>query len=124
MKLIDTSAWIHSLRADGDADVRNRVRALLESGDAAWCPLVRLELWNGARGEHERRVLREMEQFVVDLEISAAVWCAAQALAQKARSTGKTVPTTDILIAACAGVHGVAIEHADEHLAVLASVSL
>ena len=119
MTLIDTSAWIHSLRADGDADVRDRVRALLESGHAAWCPLIRLELWNGARGDHEKRVLREMDLFVTDLEISPAVWRAAENLAQKARAAGKTIPATDILVAACARVHGVVIEHVDEHFAVL-----
>lgn len=122
MKLIDSSAWIHSLRPDGDEAVRERVRALLESGDAAWCPLVRLKLWNGARGDHEKRVLREIEQFVTDLEISPAVWRAAQQLAQKSLAAGKTVPATDILIVACARAHGVAIEHADDHFVVLHGV--
>lgn len=60
MRLIDTSAWIHALREDGDPSVASRVRALLETGEAAWCPMVQLELWNGARGDHERRVLKEM----------------------------------------------------------------
>ena len=50
MKLIDTSSWIHSLRSDGDAKVRQRVAELLLSGDACWCAVVRVELWNGARG--------------------------------------------------------------------------
>jgi predicted nucleic acid-binding protein len=58
MRLIDTSAWIHALRADGDSAVASRVRALLEMGEAAWCPMVQLELWNGARGDRARRFPR------------------------------------------------------------------
>ena len=69
MKLIDTSSWIEQLRRDGDATVRVRVEELLSAGEAAWCPIVRLELWNGARGEAERQVLREMEADIPTLEI-------------------------------------------------------
>ena len=46
--LVDTSAWIHFLRPEGDVAVRARVDAALRSGTARWCPVVRLELWNGS----------------------------------------------------------------------------
>ena len=115
MKLVDTSAWIHALRPNGDPAVRLRVNALLQSGDAAWCAMVRLELWNGARGAHEKQVLREMECHIPDLEITPAVWTLANRLAQQARTTGQTIPPTDLLIAACAQHHGVELEHADQH---------
>ena len=121
MKLVDTSAWIHSLRPGGDPGVTARVRMLLESGEAAWCPLVRLELWNGARGAHECDVLREMSAHLPDLAITPEVWSLACEFARKARAKGKTIPSTDILIAACARHHGVAIEHADDHYTVLAA---
>lgn len=48
-KLIDTSSWIEQPRSGGDRVVRERVESLLLSGEAAWCPVVRLELPNGAR---------------------------------------------------------------------------
>lgn len=123
MRLIDTSAWIHALRADGDPAVASRVRALLETGEAAWCPMVQLELWNGARGDHERRVIKEMKDDLIELEMDGPVWTIANALAQSARRTGKTIPATDILIAACARRHGVELEHADQHFAALAVLS-
>jgi predicted nucleic acid-binding protein len=119
MTLIDTSAWIHSLRPRGDATVTQRVRQLLETGEAAWCPMVRLELWNGARGEHEKRVLRDMDRDLPELAIDEAVWRKGRDLARKARRSGITVPATDLLIAACARHHNVSIEHDDEHLAAL-----
>jgi len=122
MTLIDTSAWIHSLRPGGDAVVTERVRFLLETGEAAWCPMVRLELWNGARGEHEKRVVRDMERDLPELELTPAVWNMSCELARKARRRGVTAPATDLLIAACARHHGVNIEHDDEHLAALAKL--
>lgn len=123
MRLIDTSAWIHALRVGGNPEVRARVRALLEAGEAAWCPMIELELWNGARGAHEKHVLREMQDVLVELDMDAEVWAMAHALAQASRRAGKTVPSTDILIAACGRRHGVEIEHADQHFVTLAGLA-
>jgi len=120
--LIDTSAWIHALRPDGDPKVKARVAALLETGQAATCAMIRLELWNGARGEHEKRVIRDLERTLPDLDISPAVWRSACVLAQAARKSGQTVPATDLLIAACARHHGVALAHDDTHFAALPEI--
>lgn len=123
MKLVDTSAWIHGLRPDGDSAVAARVHRLLASGDAAWCPFIQLELWNGAKGQHEQRVLRDMERDLPELEVSQEVWALAFEMARAARRQGKTVPASDILIAACARHHGVELEHADSHFEALAAIS-
>jgi len=114
--LIDSSSWVEALRADGRAEVRVRVAALLEAGCAAWCDLVALELWNGARGSYERKKLRELEESLILLETTAAVWRGARELADRCRKAGRTVPATDLLIAACALAHGAEIEHCDAHL--------
>lgn len=122
MKLVDTSSWIEQLRRNGDALVRRRVEALLSSAEAAWCPLVRLELWNGARGESERSVLREIDAGIVSLEIDAATWDRAVELSMLARAQGITVPSTDLLVAACAQVHAMAVEHCDSHFDLIDSL--
>src|ERR1700742_2404821 len=101
------------LRPNGDAAVKVRVLRALDTGEACWCPVIRLELWNGAGGERERKVLREFEQALPELAIDQAVWNAAYDLARRARSAGISVPATDILIAACARHHQVELEHAD-----------
>ena len=106
----------------GYTAVAARVHALLASGDAAWCPLIKLELWNRARGQHEQRVLSDMERDLPELEISQEVWLLAYDLARGARRQGKIVPASDILIAACARHHGVELEHADSHFEVLAAI--
>ena len=122
MILVDTSAWIHMLRPSGDPIVRARVTAALTSGQACWCPPVQLELWNGARGEHERKVLRDFSRTLPELPIDEKVWQAAYNLARLARIQGLTVPAVDLTIAACARRHGAWLESDDSHFALLASV--
>ncbi len=112
--LVDTSSWIHFLRADGNTQTRDRVSATLVAGTARWCAMIRLELWNGARGAREKKVLREFERLVPELPTTAHVWEAAFELARRCRVAGVTVPSTDVLIYACATYHGAELEHADE----------
>jgi predicted nucleic acid-binding protein len=111
--LIDTSSWIHLLRPKGDPVVRERVQRALEAGEAAWCPVIRLELWNGAGGDREKKVLRDFERLLPEMAVDNAVWDGAYSLARKARSAGVSIPATDLLIAACARRHEVELEHAD-----------
>jgi predicted nucleic acid-binding protein len=122
MKLIDTSSWIDAMRRDGDAVVRARVQALMQSGEAAWCDFVRLELWNGLRGAAERKQMAALEVDVTRLPTTDAVWDRARELARRARAAGLTVPGADLLIAACAWEHGVEMEHDDAHLTALAAL--
>lgn len=115
MILIDTSAWIHQLRVNGDPEVDQKVRELLKSGEAVWCDAVRLELWNGARGEQETAILKEMEQSVPCLAITPDVWTRAIETIRRTRKAGMTIPPVDHLIKACAHLHKVNLLHADKH---------
>ena len=110
------------MRRDGDPVVRSRVQALMQSGEAAWCDFVRLELWNGLRGAAERKQMEALEADVTLLPTTEAVWARARELARRARAEGLTVPGADLLIAACAWEHGVALEHDDAHLTALAAL--
>jgi len=121
--LVDTSSWIHLLRPDGDAVVRERVQRALQTGEACWCAMVRLELWNGASGNREKKVLREFERLLPDLAIDDQVWRIAEELARQARSAGVTIPATDLLIAACCRRHECEIEHADSDFLQLARLN-
>lgn len=119
MTLIDTSSWIEALRQDGDPTVRGRVQALLQTGDAAWCDVVRVELWHGVRGAAERKMMMQLDADVTLLPTTEAVWAGARELARRSRSKGQPAPATDLIIAACAWTHRVPIEHRDNHLAAL-----
>ena len=120
--LVDSSLWVHQLRRSGDPAKRSRVNALLLSGDAAWCPVVRLELWRGVASDSERRTFRQYEARIPDYAITAAVWDQAMELARVGRRAGLTVPIADILIFACALVHEIDLAHDDTHFDRLASL--
>ncbi len=122
MILVDSSSWVHFLRPNGDQGVRSRVKAALTAGEACWCPLVRLELWNGAAGERDRKILRDFEKVLPELAVDDEVWTGAYELARRARSAGVSVPATDILIAACAQRHGAELETADPDFERLAAL--
>ena len=113
--LVDTSAWIEVLRIDGDSDLRATVFELTKEGQAVLCDIVRLELWNGARGAAEHRMIRDLGGEFDCVQTSNEVWDFAADLARKCRSKGLTVPATDILIASCARHHGLNLIHADRH---------
>lgn len=122
MKLVDTSSWIHQLRRRGDAGVRARVEQLLLSGEAAWCPVVRLELWAGVGSDSDRKALRAYEERIPELPITDEVWHLAYELADRCRRLRCTAPPHDILIAACARHHGLEIENNDAHFSLIAQL--
>jgi predicted nucleic acid-binding protein len=113
--LVDSSLWVHQLRKSGDAAKRDRVNTLLANGEAAWCPVVRLELWRGVTNDAERKTLRRYEALLPDYEIATDVWTRSIQLADRARASGVTIPLADLLIFACAKVHGLEIAHDDTH---------
>jgi predicted nucleic acid-binding protein len=86
------------------------------------CDLVLLELWNGAQGADEHRILRELEATVEKVPTSPAIWEVAFGLARMCRKAGITAPATDILIAACAEHHKLEILHRDAHFNQIARV--
>ncbi len=84
--------------------------------------MVQLELWNGARGDHEKKVLRDFSHALPELPINDEVWRTSYDLARRARARGVTVPATDVVIAACARHHGASIETADKDFHLLETV--
>lgn len=122
MVLIDTSSWINLLRPNGNPVVRQRVEQALREGLASWCPQVRLELWNSAAGEREKKTLREMEQVLPNLSIDEEVWAQACELARRARSAGITIASSDLLIAACSRRHGAQLETSDSDFEKIAAI--
>lgn len=114
MTLVDSSSWIEFLRGH-ESEPAQRVQSLLASGEAAWCDLVAVELWNGVRVGDERKALDLLEAELTSFPLDAEGWKLARKLAFRSRQTGITAPTSDIIIAACAVAHGLELEHCDKH---------
>ena len=115
MVLIDTSSWIEALRKNGKKEIKDRVYKLLIEGKVVFCHMVLLELWNGAQGDYEKKRLKELEEAIPCISTSSDVWEVANTLAKGCRSSGYTIPSTDILIAACSIFHSTSIDHCDSH---------
>jgi predicted nucleic acid-binding protein len=114
LKLIDTSSWVEYLRGR-ESEAGDRVEGLVLSGEAAWCDMTLVELWQGVRGVKEKRELAEMENEIERVPVDGAVWRLASKLALRSREKGITVPISDIVIAACATIHKLDLEHCDGH---------
>ena len=71
-------------------------------------------LARGARAA-EKRHLAEMEREIGRVPVDAGTWRLAARLALRCREKGLTVPTSDLVIAACAEFHGLELEHCDKH---------
>ena len=85
------------LRPSGDPTVRARVVAALTAGQACWCPPVQLELWNGACGQQEQKVLRDFASTLRELAIDEDVWKAAHNLARRTGVRGVTLPAIHVI---------------------------
>ena len=114
MKLADTSSWVEYLRGR-ESETGARMEVLVLSGEAAWCDLTLVELWHGVRGAKEKRELTELESEIYRVAVDAPVWRLASKLALRCREKGITVPTSDIVIAACAVTNELDLEHCDKH---------
>lgn len=114
MVLVDSSAWIESLRRNGDMRVKLAVEGLLEAYEAQWCAPVRLEVLGGARLD-ERVKLGSMFSVIPYRPSREDDWDRAVALAWRLRSCGLTVPWLDVLIAAIAIHDGVRLYAIDAH---------
>lgn len=113
--LIDTSVWIEAFRRDGDTDVRSSVEALIHDSRAAWCDIILTELWNGAKGAHEIKVIMEYEKVIPRLIVDKSTWHLSHLLARECRAKGYTVPAVDILVASCAFRYKVDLFAKDKH---------
>jgi hypothetical protein len=123
MFLIDSSAWIEYLRPNGSKKVKQRVREVLEKDEAVTCGIVVVEILRGVKDDRLFKILREtllsLPQIPMNNEVieKAALW--GYNLDRK----GKTVPTTDLFIAAAASDKAVVL-HIDSDFEKIASLGL
>ncbi len=115
MILIDTSAWIHFFRRQGNPAAKRHVAAALNDDTAAYtCPVL-FELLVGARQDSEIALVRDTLDLCVRLPFGAADWVQAAQLECALRRNGTVVPRDDILIAAVACDRKVPVLCCDRH---------
>ena len=119
MMLVDTSGWIHYLRRDGEPEMKNQVRGLLLDGAVLLCPVVLAELWMGAGSKKDHDDLTDLSAVLRCLPMTDDAWEYSFRLARICRAKGTPVPSSDLLIASCAFIHGVKILAKDRHFETL-----
>lgn len=83
------------------------------SGEARITEPILLELYNGAQGQKEHKVMLELQESVPILSTSKEVYNESYMIAKLLRKKGVTVPAIDLLIFSVAQVHGCALFHND-----------
>ena len=122
MVLVDSSAWIESLRRDGDMSVKLAVEGLLEAYEAQWCSPVRLEVLGGARKDERARLSGQFSVIPYRL-CKEDDWERAVALAWKLRGEGLNIPWLDVLIASIAIHDKIRLYAIDKHFREVAKLA-
>lgn len=121
MFLIDSSAWIEYFRPGGSANVKQRVRNILQKDEAVTCGVVLVEVLRGAKNEKDYKAIHDalMSLPVIPADDAvverAAKW--GYALARK----GNTPPTTDLMIASASHEKAVLL-HLDQDFEAMGSL--
>ncbi len=112
--LPDTCAWIEYLRPAEGILGQYLVKAL--AGESVYiCGPVLYELIQGLRSEKELNLLIGALGALPHIEMNAGLWVKAGQLSASLRKAGKTIPFSDILIAALAIEYNLTVLTQDEH---------
>ena len=123
MIVADSSALIEFYRREGAPAVQAAVAAVIAADALAVNGVIHVEVVGFAANERERRVLLDGFRAFHWLELGKAHFDLAASIGFDLRRRGRTVPATDLIIAATA-IHAKAeLIHVDDHFDEIAKVS-
>jgi predicted nucleic acid-binding protein len=111
--LVDSSAWVHYLRA-GDGALAAQLEKLLDDNRAALCGMVLTEVRQGLR-PHEERIALDLFETLPYLETTREDYERAGELLATLRRQGITIPAPDGVIAALCLRHDLELLEHDKH---------
>ena len=114
--LPDTCVWIDFFRQKR-TQLGDLLEGLLEKEPVYVCGPVLCELLQGIKSEKEEELLLDALRALPYLEMSEQTWVEAGRLAARLRRAGKTLPFSDIVLAALAREHNLPILTVDRHFA-------
>jgi len=121
--VIDTSVLVEFLRGSRSASAAEAER-LIRLDRAVLCGMVRTELLAGARNKDDRRALDDALSGLHYLEMSVPAWTRAGDWAAALRARGRTVPVSDLVVAALAAEHGCPVLTNDRHFQFVPGLTL
>ena len=102
MIVVDSNVWIDYLRRT-DSDAGRRLDGFLEKGEVVLIGVVLAEILQGTSGERDlQRLETSLGTAATYIDIDQAAWIRAGRLSRELRSSGQTLPLTDLIIAAVA----------------------
>lgn len=121
--LPDTCAWIEYFRAT-DGVLSRALDCVLRREQAHTCGQVMFELLQGVRSEPDRSVVIGALGSLEYLEMTPRVWIRAAGLSADLRRRGRQLPYSDVVIAALALEHGLAVLTVDRHFREIPGLAL
>jgi predicted nucleic acid-binding protein len=119
--LPDTCVWVDYFRP-GTTPLGQRLEQALADEVVYVCGPVLYELVQGAKSDEEQVSLTHAMAALPFLDVTEKLWIQAGKLAAALRREGKTIPLSDILIAAITLEHNLVVLTADEHFRIIPGV--
>ena len=113
--LVDTSAWILGLKRNSSNQVKNIITEILDKDLSATTGIIILELLPGTRTKKEYTEILSDLSALHYFEVNKKIWEKASQFGFNLRRKGKTIPSTDLLIASIALHYDLILLHADNH---------
>ena len=123
MVVVDSDVWIHYLRSP-HSPTGSALQALLDANTVVMVAIVLAEVLQRARTEREYAALLPRLDAVPYEETTKESWAAAGKIAAQLRGSGKTIPLTDIAIAALTIEGGHELFSLDSHFARVPNLTL
>jgi predicted nucleic acid-binding protein len=123
MIVADSSVLIEYFRRGGSGAAQEAVAAAIAKDLLAFNGIIFVEVVGFAADERERRALLATFTAFRRLVLDDADFELAASLGFELRRRGRTVPSTDLIIAACAIRAGAELLHVDDHFDEIAGVS-
>ena len=117
--LIDTSAWILGLKRNSSNQIKNTLTEILDKDLSATTGIIILELLQGTRTKKEYAEILSDLSALYYFEVDKEVWEKASQLGFNLRRKGKTIPSTDLLIASIALHYDLTLLHSDNHFEII-----
>ena len=120
--LVDTSVWISFFR--GTDNLPGQFRELLQSQQLVTCGIVIAELLAGVRNAHERESIETGMAGLDYLEMNQSTWNLVGTTLAGLRRAGKTLPISDVILAALAIENDCSVLTFDRHFRSISNVRL
>lgn len=112
--IVDTCVWIDFFR-NPESSVSARLRQLLIERRVVMVGMVLAEILQGIRSPKEAKTVKDALGRLPYLEITKEMWEKAGELSASLRKAGKTIPLSDLVIAAASRSSGHEVFTVDPH---------